>query len=64
MSKIRFVERAPRNLRFNVGKEDPKLATGDAETIAEIFQTPLTGAYTWNYEEADRRLRKLYRLGN
>ncbi len=33
------------------------------ETIAEIFRTPLTGSYTWSYEEADRRIRKLYRLG-
>jgi hypothetical protein len=35
----------------------------DIEQIAEIFQTPLTGAYTWNYTEADKKLRKLYRLG-
>ena len=33
------------------------------EQIAEIFNTPLTGAYNWDYEEADQRIRKLYRLG-
>lgn len=35
----------------------------DLEQIAELFQTPLTGAYTWNYVEQDERIRKLYRLG-
>jgi hypothetical protein len=35
----------------------------DVEQIAEIFQTPLTGAYTWDYIEADKKLKKLYRLG-
>lgn len=63
MSRVRFVDRAPRELRFNVGKDDPNLDGRDIETVAEIFRTPLTGSYAWNYEEADRRLRKLYRLG-
>jgi hypothetical protein len=31
--------------------------------VAEIFKTPLTGSYTWDYHEADQRLRKLYALG-
>jgi hypothetical protein len=35
----------------------------DVEQIAEIFSTPLTGAYSWNYVEADKKLKKLYRLG-
>ncbi|MDD9945653.1 MAG: ferritin-like domain-containing protein [Myxococcales bacterium] len=35
----------------------------DLEQIAEIFQTPLTGSYAWNYQEQDQRIRKLYRLG-
>jgi hypothetical protein len=39
------------------------LTPQDIEQIAEIFHTPLTGAYTWNYTEADKKLRKLYRLG-
>lgn len=63
MTKVRFVERTPRELRFDVSDDDLNLQDGDSETIAEIFKTPLTGAYTWNYEEADKRLRKLYRLG-
>jgi len=63
MTRVRYVDRAPRELRFQIGQDDPKLRAGDPETIAEIFKTPLNGAYTWNYEEADRRIRKLYRLG-
>jgi hypothetical protein len=63
MSRIRYVDRAPRELKFRLGSDDPALVKGDVETIAQIFHTPLTGAYTWNYEEADHRIRKLYRLG-
>ncbi len=33
------------------------------QQIAEIFNTPLTGAYTWDYRVQDSRIRKLYRLG-
>lgn len=36
---------------------------GDVQQIAEIFQTPLTGTYNWDYTEQDQRIRKLYRLG-
>jgi hypothetical protein len=50
-------------LKYRLGADDPALVPGDVETIAQIFRTPLTGSYTWSYEEADRRIRKLYRLG-
>jgi hypothetical protein len=63
MTKIRFIERAPRELKYKLGESDPALRPDDVETIAQIFRTPLTGAYTWSYEEADKRIRKLYRLG-
>jgi len=63
MSNVRFVERAPRELKYRLGPDDPALRKEDIETIAEIFKTPLVGSYTWNYEESDRRIRKLYRLG-
>jgi hypothetical protein len=63
MTKVRFVDRAPRALTFRLGPDDPKLDGRDVETIAQIFKTPLVGSYTWNYEEADSRIRKLYRLG-
>ncbi len=31
--------------------------------IAEVFNTPLTGAYNWDYRNADDRISKLYELG-
>jgi hypothetical protein len=31
--------------------------------VAEIFNTPLTGAYNWDYRVADDRINKLYELG-
>ena len=33
------------------------------EDIAEIFETPLTGHYNWDYTDADSRIKKLYELG-
>lgn len=33
------------------------------EDVVEIFKTPLTGSYNWDYETADGRIRKLYELG-
>jgi hypothetical protein len=62
---IKFVAETPHAVRFMPDANDvaAKLRPGDVEEIAEIFRTPLTGSYAWNYEEADRRIRKLYRLG-
>lgn len=46
------------------GEDDtPKLTTQHVADIVEIFQTPLTGHYNWDYSSADGRIRKLYRLG-
>lgn len=62
---IKFVEGAPKQV-VRTGPEtelNAKLTPQDVDQIAEIFQTPLTGAYSWNYAEADKKLRKLYRLG-
>lgn len=42
---------------------EPRLDTRHVEDIVEIFQTPLTGHYNWDYCSADGRIRKLYRLG-
>jgi len=62
---IKFVDSAPK-LVVRVGAENDltaRLSPQDVDDVAEIFQTPLTGAYTWNYSESDKKLRKLYRLG-
>jgi hypothetical protein len=62
---VKFVEMPPTEVKFTPDADDiaAALEPEDVEQIAEIFRTPLTGAYCWDYEEADRRIRKLYRLG-
>jgi hypothetical protein len=62
---VKFVARAPTAVVRTGDADDisARLQPQDIEQIAEIFHTPLTGAYTWNYTEADKKLRKLYRLG-
>ena len=42
---------------------ESRLTTEHVEDVVEIFQTPLTGHYNWDYSSADGRIRKLYRLG-
>ena len=39
------------------------LTKDHVEDIVEIFNTPLTGAYNWDYTVADNRIKKLYELG-
>ena len=64
---VKFVEKTPATVVRTRGVEDSlqtlDLQPQDVEQIAEIFSTPLTGAYTWNYTESDKKIRKLYRLG-
>ena len=35
----------------------------DPTDIIEIFNTPLTGSYNWDYKVQDNRIKKLYELG-
>jgi hypothetical protein len=42
---------------------DDLLTSSDVEHVAEIFNTPLTGSYNWNYQIQDDRIKKLYELG-
>lgn len=65
-------ESSPRKIQRFAGSAYPRnenpdledLLTGpDVEHIAEIFQTPLTGAYNWDYTVQDDRIKKLYQLG-
>ena len=43
--------------------EDINLTQKQVEDVVEIFPTPLTGAYNWDYTVADNRIKKLYELG-
>jgi hypothetical protein len=62
---VKFVNSPPKSpVRAGTSTDlAPELERQDVEQIAEIFSTPLTGAYSWNYLEADQKLQKLYRLG-
>ncbi|MDP3632074.1 MAG: ferritin, partial [Phenylobacterium sp.] len=40
-----------------------RLSDRDVEVIREIFNTPLTGSYNWDYETANSKIRRLYELG-
>ena len=39
------------------------LSPKQIEDVVEIFNTPLTGSYNWDYTVADNRIKKLYELG-
>ena len=39
------------------------LTSSDVDHVAQIFQTPLTGSYNWDYSVQDDRIKKLYELG-
>lgn len=62
---VRYVERPPREIRFSPSPDDigGRLSPKDVEQVAELFHTPLNGAYNWSYEEADQKIQRLYRLG-
>ncbi|MBD63511.1 MAG: ferritin [Gammaproteobacteria bacterium] len=60
--KIDYRDRNPREIQL---EEDlpPYMNEGVANDIAEIFNTPLSGAYNWDYTIQDNRIKKLYELG-
>ena len=63
---ITYVEESPRSIRRfepQQEQEPQQLTAADVEHVAEIFNTPLTGAYNWDYRSADNRIKKLYELG-
>ncbi len=63
--KIEYTDKYPINgVRwFEDDELDKKLAAVGADTVAEIFKTPLVGAYNWDYTKSDNRINRLYELG-
>ena len=59
--KIRKQDGPPEDLLYF--DEDINLTQKQVEDVVEIFHTPLTGAYNWDYTVADNRIKKLYELG-
>ncbi|MBX3479965.1 MAG: ferritin-like domain-containing protein [Caulobacter sp.] len=63
MLKVNLVESPPQEVREFDDDLVHKLTAEDVEVIREIFHTPLTGSYNWDYQDANARIRKLYELG-
>ena len=70
--ELTYTDEAPRKIqrfkdsdrgRGQAGDIDDLLTPSDVEHVAEIFNTPLTGSYNWNYKIQDDRIKKLYELG-
>ncbi len=62
--KVKYLDECPKGIRyFDKDNLESKLKPEDIEDLVEIFNTPLTGSYNWDYTEADNRLKKLYALG-
>ena len=59
--KIRKQEGPPEDLLYF--DEDLDLSQSQVEDVVEIFNTPLTGSYNWDYTVSDNRIKKLYELG-
>ena len=61
--KIKNVTETPRNIREFPVENELGLSEQQVEDVAEIFKTPLTGAYNWDYTIQDNRIKRLYELG-
>jgi hypothetical protein len=69
--KIKWTTETPRKIQYFPGADCPRenpdledvLTSDQVDHVAEIFNTPLTGAYNWNYTIQDDRIKKLYDLG-
>ena len=60
--KINQLDSTPRNIRHEEEFES-HMTSEIADDVIEIFQTPLTGTYNWDYTLQDNRIKKLYELG-
>ena len=62
--KVNYVKEAPAAIE-EIGHDElaDRMTSKDVHDVAEIFQTPLTGSYNWDYTVADNRINRLYELG-
>ncbi|MBS0360859.1 MAG: ferritin-like domain-containing protein [Proteobacteria bacterium] len=64
MLHVQIVDRPPGDVQYFDDEELARqLSDHDVEVIREIFKTPLTGSYNWDYETANSKIRRLYELG-
>ena len=62
---ITVLTQTPDQVRYFPAEDDPaaRMTEKHVDDLIEIFKTPLSGAYNWDYVSADGRIRQLYRLG-
>ena len=61
--KISKIENPPKEDKLFEGANYPVEQELNPEDVVEIFNTPLTGCYNWDYKVQDNRIKKLYELG-
>ena len=61
--KIKILDETPRSIKEFPVENEHDLSKKDVEDIAELFSTPLTGSYNWDYTVQDNRIKRLYELG-
>ena len=61
--RVTIVESPPQAVRTFPTPDASALTQEDVETIREIFHTPLTGSFNWDYDSANAKIRRLYELG-
>lgn len=59
------LQKCPGEIRYFPDSEDvaSRMDADDIEHLIEIFNTPLTGSYNWDYSVQDNRIKRLYELG-
>ena len=61
--KISKIDNPPKEDKLFEGANYPVEQELNPEDVVEIFNTPLTGCYNWDYKVQDNRIKKLYELG-
>ena len=61
--KITKTDNPPKEDKLFEGANYPVEQELNPEDVVEIFKTPLTGCYNWDYKVQDNRIKKLYELG-
>ena len=59
---LNIVDQPPKEI-IEFDDLEGRLTKKHVDDVIEIFNTPLTGSYNWDYHSADGRIRKLYELG-
>jgi len=61
--KIKVLKETPRKIKEFPVENEYNLSKEEVTDVAEIFSTPLTGSYNWDYTVQDNRIKRLYELG-